>query len=229
MKRICVIEDELSLSELIKMNLELDGYSVEVITHGTEAFLRAFEMSKFDLVVLDVMLPEVSGLTICKEIRKYSRVPILFLSAKGTTQDRIAGLKLGANDYLPKPFDLEELLLKVQILVTGIEEDIEAPLSIITIGNFQVDFSTFEVMNLEAKSIQTLTKREIELLQFFYRKVGLVVSREEILDALWGNDQFPTSRTIDNYILGFRKLFESDPKNPQFFHSVRGVGYKFTF
>lgn len=229
MKRICVIEDELSLSELIKMNLELDGYSVEVITHGTEAFLRAFEMSKFDLVVLDVMLPEVSGLTICKEIRKYSRVPILFLSAKGTTQDRIAGLKLGANDYLPKPFDLEELLLKVQILVTGIEEDIEVPLSIITIGNFQVDFSTFEVMNLEAKSIQTLTKREIELLQFFYRKVGLVVSREEILDALWGNDQFPTSRTIDNYILGFRKLFESDPKNPHFFHSVRGVGYKFTF
>lgn len=227
MKRICVIEDELSLSELIKMNLELEGYFVEVITHGTEAFLRAFEMTKFDLVVLDVMLPEVSGLTICKEIRKYSRVPILFLSAKGTTQDRIVGLKLGANDYLPKPFDLEELLLKVQILVTGVEEEMEVPLSIMTIGNFQVDFSTFEVMNLQTKSIHTLTKREIELLDFFNKKVGLVVSREEILDALWGNDQFPTSRTIDNYILGFRKLFENDPKNPQFFHSIRGVGYKF--
>ena len=228
MKRICVIEDELSLSELIKMNLELEGYFVEVITHGSEAFLRAFEMTKFDLIVLDVMLPEVSGLTICKEIRKYSRVPVLFLSAKGTTQDRIVGLKLGANDYLPKPFDLEELLLKVQILVTGVEEEIEVPLSILTIGNFQVDFSTFEVMNLQTKSIQTLTKREIELLDFFNKKVGLVVSREEILDALWGNDQFPTSRTIDNYILGFRKLFENDPKNPVFFHSVRGVGYKFT-
>jgi two-component system alkaline phosphatase synthesis response regulator PhoP len=227
MKRICVIEDELSLSELIKMNLELEGYFVEVITHGTEAFLRAFEMAKFDLVVLDVMLPEVSGLTICKEIRKYSRVPVLFLSAKGTTQDRIVGLKLGANDYLPKPFDLEELLLKVQILVTGVEEEMEVPLSIMTIGNFQVDFSTFEVMNLQTKSIHTLTKREIELLDFFNKKVGLVVSREEILDALWGNDQFPTSRTIDNYILGFRKLFENDPKNPQFFHSIRGVGYKF--
>ena len=227
MKRICVIEDELSLSELIKMNLELEGYFVEVITHGTEAFLRAFEMTKFDLVVLDVMLPEVSGLTICKEIRKYSRIPVLFLSAKGTTQDRIVGLKLGANDYLPKPFDLEELLLKVQILVTGVEEEIEVPLSIMTIGNFQVDFSTFEVMNLQTKSIHTLTKREIELLDFFNKKVGLVVSREEILDALWGNDQFPTSRTIDNYILGFRKLFENDPKNPQFFHSIRGVGYKF--
>jgi two-component system alkaline phosphatase synthesis response regulator PhoP len=228
MKRICVIEDELSLSELIKMNLELAGYVVEVIVHGSEAYLRAFEMSKFDLVVLDVMLPEVSGLTICKEIRKYSRVPVLFLSAKGTTQDRILGLKLGANDYLPKPFDLEELLLKVQILVTGVDEEIEIPVSTMTIGNSHVNFSTFEVMNVQTKSISTLTKREIELLDFFNKKVGLVVSREEILDALWGNDQFPTSRTIDNYILGFRKLFEIDPKNPQFFHSVRGVGYKFT-
>jgi two-component system alkaline phosphatase synthesis response regulator PhoP len=228
MKRICVIEDELSLSELIKMNLELEGYVVEVIVHGSEAYLRAFEMSKFDLVVLDVMLPEVSGLTICKEIRKYSRVPVLFLSAKGTTQDRILGLKLGANEYLPKPFDLEELLLKVQILVTGVDEEIEIPVSTMTIGNLHVNFSTFEVMNLQTKSISTLTKREIELLDFFNKKVGLVVSREEILDALWGNDQFPTSRTIDNYILGFRKLFEIDPKNPQFFHSVRGVGYKFT-
>ena len=228
MKRICVIEDELSLSELIKMNLELEGYAVEVIVHGSEAYLRAFEMSKFDLVVLDVMLPEVSGLTICKEIRKYSRVPVLFLSAKGTTQDRILGLKLGANDYLPKPFDLEELLLKVQILVTGVDEEIEIPISTMTIGNSHVNFSTFEVMNVQTKSISTLTKREIELLDFFNKKVGLVVSREEILDALWGNDQFPTSRTIDNYILGFRKLFEIDPKNPQFFHSIRGVGYKFT-
>ena len=228
MKRICVIEDELSLSELIKMNLELEGYAVEVIVHGSEAYLRAFEMSKFDLVVLDVMLPEVSGLTICKEIRKYSRVPVLFLSAKGTTQDRILGLKLGANDYLPKPFDLEELLLKVQILVTGVDEEIEIPISTMTIGNSHVNFFTFEVMNVQTKSISTLTKREIELLDFFNKKVGLVVSREEILDALWGNDQFPTSRTIDNYILGFRKLFEIDPKNPQFFHSIRGVGYKFT-
>lgn len=228
MKRICVIEDELSLSELIKMNLELEGYAVEVIVHGSEAYLRAFEMSKFDLVVLDVMLPEVSGLTICKEIRKYSRVPVLFLSAKGTTQDRILGLKLGANDYLPKPFDLEELLLKVQILVTGVDEEIEIPVSTMTIGNSHVNFSTFEVMNVQTKSISTLTKREIELLDFFNKKVGLVVSREEILDALWGNDQFPTSRTIDNYILGFRKLFEIDQKNPQFFHSIRGVGYKFT-
>jgi len=227
MKKICLIEDEESLADLIRMNLELEGYRVDVITHGTEAFLRAFEMEQFDLVVLDVMLPEVSGLTICKEIRKYSRVPILFLSAKGTTQDRIAGLKIGANDYLPKPFDLEELLLRVQVLAEGIEEN-TTPLEKVVIGNHQVDFSTFEVKHLQTGESIDLSKREMELLKMFYNRMGVVVSREDILDELWGNDQFPTARTIDNYILSFRKLFEEDPKNPKFFHSIRGVGYKFT-
>jgi len=227
MKKICLIEDEESLADLIRMNLELEGYRVDVITHGTEAFLRAFEMEQFDLIILDVMLPEVSGLTICKEIRKYSRVPILFLSAKGTTQDRIAGLKIGANDYLPKPFDLEELLLRVQVLVEGIEET-TTPLEKVIIGNHQVDFSTFEVKILQTGENIDLSKREIELLKMFYNRIGVVVSREDILDELWGNDQFPTARTIDNYILSFRKLFEEDPKNPKFFHSIRGVGYKFT-
>jgi two-component system, OmpR family, alkaline phosphatase synthesis response regulator PhoP len=227
MKKICLIEDEESLADLIRMNLELEGYRVDVITHGTEAFLRAFEMEQFDLVILDVMLPEVSGLTICKEIRKYSRVPILFLSAKGTTQDRIAGLKIGANDYLPKPFDLEELLLRVQVLAEGIEET-ATPLEKVVIGNHQVDFSTFEVKHLQTGESIDLSKREIELLKMFYNRMGVVVSREDILDELWGNDQFPTARTIDNYILSFRKLFEEDPKSPKFFHSIRGVGYKFT-
>ncbi|MEN9445905.1 MAG: hypothetical protein RL728_417 [Bacteroidota bacterium] len=227
MKKICLIEDEESLADLIRMNLELEGYRVDVITHGTEAFLRAFEVEQFDLVILDVMLPEVSGLTICKEIRKYSRVPILFLSAKGTTQDRIAGLKIGANDYLPKPFDLEELLLRVQVLAEGIEETATL-LEKVVIGNHQVDFSTFEVKHLQTGESIDLSKREIELLKMFYNRMGVVVSREDILDELWGNDQFPTARTIDNYILSFRKLFEEDPKSPKFFHSIRGVGYKFT-
>ncbi len=226
MKKICLIEDEESLSDLIKMNLELEGYGVDSIAHGTEAFLRAFEMDTFDLVILDVMLPEVSGLTICKEIRKYSRVPILFLSAKGTTQDRIAGLKLGANDYLPKPFDLEELLLRVQILVEGIEEATTV-VDKITIGDFSVDFTSYLVSNTLTGEKYDLSKREIDLLKLFNSKQGLVISRDEILDTLWGNDQFPTSRTIDNYILNFRKIFEVDPKTPKYFHSIRGVGYKF--
>ena len=226
MKKICLIEDEESLSDLIKMNLELEGYAIDTIAHGTEAFLRAFEMDSFDLVILDVMLPEVSGLTICKEIRKYSRVPILFLSAKGTTQDRIAGLKLGANDYLPKPFDLEELLLRVQILVEGIEE-VTSVIDKITIGDFSVNFTSYLVHNLNTDEKHDLSKREIDLLKLFNSKQGLVISRDEILDTLWGNDQFPTSRTIDNYILNFRKIFETDPKTPKYFHSIRGVGYKF--
>lgn len=227
MKSICLVEDEESLSDLIKMNLELENYHVEAIQHGTEAFLQASDMDKFNLVILDVMLPEVSGLTICREIRKYSKVPILFLSAKGTTQDRIMGLKLGANDYLPKPFDLEELLLRVQILIDGIENQGEQ-ISQIKIGDFEIDFNTFIVKNMKIGFQAELTKREIELLRMFYLKDGQVVSREEILDALWKDDQYPTSRTIDNYILAFRKIFEEDAKNPQHFHSIRGVGYKFT-
>lgn len=227
MHKICVVEDEESIAELLKMNLELEGYATELISHGTEAFLRASEMDSFSLVILDVMLPEVSGLTICREIRKYCKVPILFLSAKGTTQDRIAGLKLGANDYLPKPFDLEELLLKVQILIQGVEEQ-KQHLSSYELGKYTIDFERFLLMDNESKESVDMSKREIELLRLFVKKQGVVVSREEILDELWGDDQFPTSRTIDNYILTFRKLFEIDPKNPMYFHSIRGVGYKFT-
>lgn len=227
MKKICVVEDEASLSSLIKMNLELEGYAVETIAHGTEAFLRAQEMSAFQLVILDVMLPEVSGLTICKEIRKHSKVPVLFLSAKGTSQDRIFGLKMGANDYLAKPFDLEELLLRVQVLVGGVEEQ-SSSIQRIQIGNFDIDFNTYEVVDRDTKEITDLSKREMELLRMFFEREGSVVSRDEILDSLWKDDHYPTSRTIDNYILTFRKLFEPDVKNPQFFHSIRGVGYKFT-
>lgn len=226
MKSICLIEDEESLAEMIKMNLELEGFQVDSILHGTEAFLRASEMEEFALVILDVMLPEVSGLTICKEIRKYSNVPVLFLSAKGTTQDRIAGLKLGANDYLPKPFDLEELLLKVQILIGGTSQP--QTQQEFELGTYLIDFNRYLVKNKNTGEVEELSKREIELLKLFSSKQGVVVSREEILDELWGDDQFPTSRTIDNYILTFRKLFEENPKSPKYFHSIRGVGYKFT-
>ena len=170
------------------------------------------------------MLPQVSGLELCKELRKTSRVPILFLSAKGTTIDRITGLKLGANDYLPKPFDLEELLLRVQILLNFNEISHEDEL---IIGSKTINFNTYEIIDSITSEILILSKKEIELLKLFSEKIGVVVSRDEILDKLWG-DQFPTSRTIDNYILSFRKTFEVDPKNPIYFHSIRGVGYKFT-
>lgn len=226
MHRICLVEDEQSLRDMIALNLELEGYTVESYADGAVAQQLFSGPVHFDLVVLDVMLPHVSGFDLCKEIRKHSSVPVLFLSAKGTTADRVAGLKLGANDYLVKPFDLEELLLKVQILINGSVQNEQS--STHMFGDLQVNFTTFEVRNSQGNLLHTFTKREVQLLELFIEKEGKVVSRNEILDRLWGSEQIPTSRTIDNYILSFRKLFETDPKNPTFFHSIRGVGYKFS-
>lgn len=224
MKRICLVEDEKSLSDMIRLNLEMDGFHVDVYENGLMAKNAVPEIANYDLVILDVMLPQISGLEICDALRKISRVPILFLSAKGTTIDRIAGLKQGGNDYLAKPFDLEELLLRVQILLKN--NDVEQ-VSTLIIGQKSINFSTFEITNTETNEIQILSKKEIELLKLFQEKNGMVISRDEILDKIWG-DQFPTSRTIDNYILSFRKIFEDDPKKPVYFHSIRSVGYKFT-
>jgi two-component system alkaline phosphatase synthesis response regulator PhoP len=222
---ICLVEDEQSLIEMIQFNLELDGYDVFAIRDGGLA-KEHFELKiDYDLFILDVMLPRISGLDLCKIIREKSQAPILFLSAKGTTQDRIEGLKIGANDYLPKPFDLEELILKVKILTKkeGEQKDF-----LLQVGELEVDFNTFEVRTLEDKIVHLFSKREIELLKLFQEKEGKVVSRDEILDRVWGKDSYPTARTIDNYILVFRKIFEKNARKPQFFHSIRSVGYKFT-
>lgn len=227
MHQILVVEDEPGLLEMIQLNLELEGFAVTTCSNGRQALQLAPELDRFQLVILDVMLPEVSGLDICRAYRQQSDVPILFLSAKGTTVDRIAGLKLGANDYLPKPFDLEELLLRVQVLSKSREKQ-QSATETLRIGDWEVVYATYEVRHVSTGAKQLLTKREIELLQLFQSKKDEVVSRDEILSALWGNDQYPTGRTIDNYILNFRKIFEQDPKNPRYFHSIRGVGYKFT-
>jgi two-component system alkaline phosphatase synthesis response regulator PhoP len=222
---IALVEDESSLNELIKLNLELEGHTVLSFFNGQEALNNLQKILKTDLVILDVMLPQVSGLELCEKIRQSGDVPILFLSAKSTTADRIAGLKKGGTDYLVKPFDLEELLLKVSILLRSLKSSNQ--LNTLEINEKTVDFDTFEVHDKNQQLISVLTKKEIELLRLFASKIGQVVSRDEILDAVWGQDQFPTSRTVDNFIVGFRKLFETDQRNPEFFHSVRGVGYKF--
>jgi two-component system alkaline phosphatase synthesis response regulator PhoP len=224
MRRITIVEDEISIAEMLRLNLEMEGFEVTVFHHGGDAFRDLPKLLSSDLLILDVMLPEKTGFEILREVRKTSLIPALVLSAKGGTHDRIYGLKIGANDYLAKPFDLEELLLRIQNLLP------EKPVlrQEILIGEKQVDLYKFEVNNLITGEKIELTKREIELLQLFEEKSGQVVSRDEILDRLWGNDVFPTSRTIDNYILVFRKIFEEDPKHPTYFHSIRGVGYKFT-
>lgn len=227
MARICLVEDEISLNEMIVMNLELEGHDVTSLKDGRSAMDTASRADQFDLFILDVMLPYHTGLQICEEIRKYSSTPVLFLSARGTSADKIEGLKLGGNDYLSKPFELEELLLRVKVLTAGVKSNSNEE-DHYSIGNKVVNFSTYEVIDTENGELLSLTKREIDLLRLFIEKEGKVVSRDEVLDRLWGKDQFPTARTIDNYILNFRKIFEQDPKNPVHFHSIRSVGYKFT-
>jgi two-component system, OmpR family, alkaline phosphatase synthesis response regulator PhoP len=224
MQKIVIIEDEQSISETLALNLQMEGYQTSIIADGSKAMKDLSSVCESSLVILDVMLPGVNGINICRAIRERSDLPILMLSAKGSTSERIEGLKAGANDYLPKPFDLEELILRVQNLLP----ETKMKTALLKIGPCEVNFETFQCLNLETKEAVVLSKREIELLQLFQEKEGLVVSREEILDRLWGKDQFPTARTIDNYILTFRKLFESDPRNPLYFHSIRGVGYRFT-
>ncbi|MBK6397111.1 MAG: response regulator transcription factor [Bacteroidetes bacterium] len=228
MIRILLVEDEEHLQEAIKLNLELEGYKVVAVGNGIDA-VKVFKQERFNLVVLDVMLPELDGFGVCEAIRLHnSSVPILFLSAKNTSEDKILGLKRGADDYMTKPFNLEEFLLRVHALVKrglSLEEKKEMNDVFRFEGN-EVNFLTFEILGKDKKQIR-LTKKEIALLKLLIERRNEVVSREQILETVWGYDIYPSTRTVDNFILAFRKYFEVDPKIPQYFFSVRGVGYKF--
>ncbi len=226
--RILLVEDEEHLRDTIKLNLELEGYTVVATGDGLDA-LNTIREGRFNLVILDIMIPTMNGFDVSERIRLENRdTPILVLSAKNSSEDRVKGLKLGANDYLTKPFNLEELLLRVGILVkSGLKgTEKEKELYKYRFGDNEVDFSTFTVTN--SKGSFQITKRETMLLKLLIEKKDQVVSREQILEKVWGYDVFPSTRTIDNFILAFRKYFELDPKNPKHLHSVRGVGYKFT-
>ncbi len=228
-KNILLVEDEDHLLKIIQLNLELEGYIVTTAVTGIEA-LKEFRKNNFDLILLDVMLPEMNGFDVLEEIRKENKqLPVLFLTAKGSGEDRIQGLKLGADDYLTKPFNLEELLLRVQILLkrsSNVKNPAAAP-DTFTFGNNSINFITYEIKDMNGDTVQ-ISKREIALLKLLIERKGEVISREDILDRVWGTDVYPSSRTIDNYILAFRKYFEQNQKEPQHFHSIRGVGYKFT-
>ncbi|MEY4126626.1 MAG: response regulator transcription factor [Flavobacteriales bacterium] len=220
MVRICVVEDDPILMEFILFNLVKEGYSTLKYIHGDHVMANLQHVISCDLVMLDNMLPGHSGIELCKAIRSLSNVPILFLSAKGNTSDRIEGLKAGANDYLAKPFNLEELMLRIQVLIP------RQTLSY-KLGLFELDFESMEVSNTTTQEIHTLSKKEMTLLKLFVENENRVLSRDEILDKVWGEDVYPTTRTIDNFVLAFRKMFEGDQKHPKYFHSIRGVGYKF--
>jgi len=226
--RILFVEDEKSLQDLIRFNLELEGYEVVLAGDGMAA-LDKFKSGRFDLIILDVMLPQLDGFAVCRAIRlENTRIPILFLTAKNSSQDRVMGLKIGGDDYLVKPFNLEELLLRVQILLKRAGEGTgpQHNLTEYSFGENEVNFTTYEARGIN-NAVHHLSKREAMLLKLLVERKNEVISREEILETVWGYDVYPSTRTIDNYIVAFRKYFEENPQSPRFFHSIRGVGYKF--
>jgi two-component system, OmpR family, alkaline phosphatase synthesis response regulator PhoP len=226
---ILLVEDEENLQEALKLNLELEGYEVTVADDGLAA-LAAVQKEYFDLMILDVMLPELDGISVCENIRlQNNNIPILILSAKSSSADRVLGLKKGADDYLTKPFNLEELLLRVNKLVQkGKQLNTRRPMEqTYQFGNNKIDFKSLECTTHTGEKIM-LTKKEIMLLKLLIENKNEVVTREKILQSVWGYNVYPTTRTIDNFILNFRKYFEKDSRNPIYFHSVRGIGYKFT-
>jgi len=230
MTRILLVEDEEHLLEAIKLNLELEGYNVTAVKEGGQA-MKIFRQERFNLVILDVMLPEVDGYTICESIRlQNSTVPILFLSAKNTSEDKITGFKRGADDYMTKPFNLEEFLLRVQALVKrGLTKEEKSGVdNIYRFDGYEINFSTYQITGKNSENI-ALTKKEIMLLRLLIERRNEVVSREQILETVWGYDIYPSTRTVDNFILAFRKYFEPDSKKPKYFFSIRGVGYKFVY
>ena len=226
---VLLVEDEENLHDALKLNLELEGYEITSAYDGHQA-LQKLEQEYFDLIIMDVMLPGIDGISVTENIRLQNNdVPILILSAKNTSADRVFGLKKGADDYLTKPFNLEELLLRVQKLIEKNKKMQEKDFvgDTYVFGKNSVDFKAQEVVTHKGERLQ-ISKKEAMLLKLLIENKNEVVPREKILQAVWGYNVYPTTRTIDNFILNFRKYFEQDSRSPQFFHSVRGVGYKYS-
>lgn len=226
---ILLVEDEENIQDALKLNFELEGYEVTSANDG-EAALKAVHNEYFDLIILDVMLPEIDGITVCENIRLTNTdIPILMLSAKNQSTDRILGLKKGADDYVTKPFSLEELLIRVRILINKSQKiSAKEPVAEEYIfGNNKINFKSLECITKSGELV-ALTKKESMLLKLLIENKNEVVTREKILQSVWGYNVYPTTRTVDNFILNFRKYFEEDSRNPKYFHSIRGIGYKFT-
>ncbi len=229
LKSILLVEDEENLHDALRLNLELENFQVTSAYDGNEA-LKAVENEYFDLVILDVMLPGIDGITVAETIRlQQNPVPILILSARNSSADRVLGLKKGADDYLDKPFNLEELLLRVKKLIEKNErlKERNTVTDKYIFGTNLIDFKAQEAFNKKNERFR-LSKKETMLLKLLIENKNEVVKREKILQSVWGYNVYPNTRTVDNLILNFRKYFEDDSRNPRHFHSVRGVGYKYT-
>jgi DNA-binding response OmpR family regulator len=227
-ERLLVVEDEAHLAELIVDNLELEGYTVEAVGDGKVALERV-RAEPPALVLLDVMLPGMDGYAVCATLRAEGcEVPVLFLTARNENEDRVRGLELGGDDYLGKPFDLRELILRVRAILKRTRW-FEGPSSAgerLVLGDAVIDFKTFTA-RVGGKETRLSTK-ETMILRALAERSGEVVARSEILDRVWGYDAFPTTRTIDNFIVRLRRILEPDPANPRYLHTIRGTGYRLT-
>jgi len=227
-ERLLVVEDEPNLANVISDNLELEGFEVEIVGDGLRALERIREGGT-SLVLLDVMLPGLDGFSICERLRaEENQVPILFLTAKSEKDDRVRGLQAGGDDFLTKPFDLRELILRVRAILRRTQW-YEAPSEAgdeLVLGDMRVDFKSFTV-HAPDREIR-LSSKETMILRYLSERVGEVVPRADILDRVWGYDAFPTTRTIDNFIVRLRRVLEPDARSPRFIHTVRGSGYRLT-
>ncbi|MCL4128995.1 UNVERIFIED_CONTAM: hypothetical protein GTU68_065925 [Idotea baltica] len=225
MKRILFVEDEEHIRDAVKLNLELENYEVICAGDGPTA-IKYHSEQHFDLVLLDIMIPDINGLQVCEKIRLTDQeTPIVMVTAKDAPIDKIHGLKRGADDYITKPFSIEEVLLRIKNLIRLTAKTEPTTIHNYSFGDNAVNFKTFEATNNNREF--TLTKKEAMLLKLLIDRKNEVVSRQQILQTVWGYDVFPSTRTIDNFILSFRKYFEVNPKEPKYFKSIRGIGYKF--
>lgn len=223
MAKILLVEDETNVGATLSERLLQEGYQVEWVKNGAQA-LREFS-NKWDLVLMDVGLPDTSGFDLVAKLRELSPLTaVLFLTAMGNPEDRVKGLELGAEDYVVKPFHLKELLLRIKGILKRVGFLRESEEDKVKIGNALVQFSKFQAFS-EGES-HRLTHKECALMKLLYEQKGKVVSRDEILNRVWSVDEYPSPRTVDNFILKLRKIVEIDPEDPKCIRSIRGVGYQ---
>ncbi|MGE4658344.1 MAG: response regulator transcription factor [Gammaproteobacteria bacterium] len=224
--RILIVDDEIHLANGISENLQAEGYDTQ-IAHDGQKGLEKITAGKFDLILLDVMMPQLDGLQVCEEIRRQGlQTPVLFLTVKGDPSDRIRGLEAGGDDYLAKPFELRELLLRVAAILRRTDWYGQSEAQLV-FGDNEVNFQSYHARAWDGRE-HALTHKEAMILKMLTEKAGIMVPREDILDKVWGYEVFPSTRTIDNFIVRLRKRFEKNPDEPQYFHTVRGIGYRFT-
>jgi DNA-binding response OmpR family regulator len=225
MKRILIIEDDTAILRGLKDNLEFEHYEVLTAADGEQGYCLIHE-KKPDLIILDLMLPRMSGYELCRKIRSEGiLIPVLMLTARGEAPDRVRGLDLGADDYMTKPFSLPELLARIRALFRRLQHLKAGHLPVeLRVGNFVADFKRFEAR--KAGKTLDMSRKEFGVLRLLAARAGEVVTRDELLDEVWGYDQFPTTRTVDNHIALLRSKIEDDPAEPRYLLTVRGVGYK---